>query len=313
MAVRRPLKLVSGNFREMTTSEVNLIVDEVIRLYGTSPSVELSVDAGNGNISVLSEIRSTAGSLASGPAPWPSADPTSTTSVDYNNTVQSISSLTFPYRTGRSYENFSYPIYRTATDNLQAMNATDAYDTFILPALNRLVLSSTTSESQAGTYFISTSTSETDATLVSNTPIASDTNADIAAFGAGSLPETIDQSTTATNFYLHRIDPVSQVSFDVPVSIKRDTSDMQVIQKTVFQTMMENMIDYYAAQAIRYNYYISTDTSFGQIRGTGITDTYTTDSTTRYEQPDPTTYYAQNVPSGTPTVQKTSFLRIGTI
>ena len=313
MAVRRPVKLVSGNLRDMTSVEVDSLVDECIRLYGLTPSVSLLYDNGNGTLNSISESRSVAGALATGSVPWPTPDATELTTVTYDNVVEQLTNTSFPYRTSQVYENFSYPIYRTTAGELRAMDAADMYDTFMSPAIQSLALSNTTPEGQAGTYFMSTSNSETDATLVSPFPIATDTNADIAAFASGSLPETIDQSTTATNFYLHRVDSVLEFNYDVPMSLKRDTSDLQVTPRSQFQTMMQDLIQYYAAQTIRYNFYISTDTSFGVARGTGITDTYTSGSTTRYEQPDPTTYYAQNVPSGTPTVQKTTFLRIGTI
>ena len=313
MAIRRPLKLHSGNLRDMTTTDVDLIIDEVIRQYGQSPSVELTVNAGNGNLNPLTENRATAGAMATGTSPWPTADPTSLTTVTYENTVQSLNNTTFPYRTGKVYSNYSYPIYRNASGNIQSMNKTDVYDTFIAPALAKLVLSSTTQEDQAGTYFISTNASESGATQVSTTPIAADTNADIAAFSVGSLPETLDQSVGVNNFFLHRIDAVAGVNYINPVTMKLDTNDLIATPKTHFGTMMQDLINHHAAQTIRYNYFVSTNTTFGVARGTGITDTYTTGSTTRFEQPAPNTYYAQNVPSGTPTVQSTFFLRIGTV
>lgn len=313
MAIRRPLKLdASNNLRDMTSAEVDLIIDETIRLYGSDPSVVLTVSSGSGNLSTLSETRSVAGALATGSSPWPSAPATSTTTVDYDNTLQTIGTTGFPHRGSTTYENYSYPVYRTVLGHLKAMSKTDIYDTFIQPAIARLVSSSTT-ESQAGTYFISTSSSESGATLVSSTPIAVDTNADITAFASGSLPETIDQPDTVTNFYLHRIDSGALVNYIPPMALKIDTNDLIASPKAGFQPMLLDLIKHHAANTIRYDYYISTDTSFGVVRGTGITDTYTTGSTTRYEQPNPTTYYAQNVPSGTPTTQSVHYLRIGTI
>ena len=80
--------------------------------------------------------------------------------------------------------------------------------------------------------------------------------------------------------------------------------------------MFSDLIRYHAAlttgTALRYQYYASGSSPAGfNTRGTGITDTYTSNYTTRYEQPNATTYYAQNVPTGTPTVQTTQFLNIG--
>lgn len=313
MAIRRPLKLDSGNLKDFTSAEMDSIVDEIVRQYGQNPSIALTINQGNGNLTQLGDTRSTAGALASGGAPWPSSNPTSTTTVTYNNTVQTIGSQTFPYRTATNWANFSYPVYRTELGHIQAMDPTDMLDTFMTPTLAKLSLGTTTSEGQAGTYFISTNQTESGATQIGSAPVAADTNADITAFSSGSLPEAQDQPTTVNQFWLHRVDPVSSVDFEAPVSLKIDTSDLQTMPKITFGEMMQALINHYASTTLRYDYYISTNTTFGNARGTGITDTYTTGSTERYEQPNSTTYYSQTVPSGTPTVQSTYFLRVGLI
>lgn len=330
MAYRRPLKLDGGNLRSMSSAEVNLIVDETIRLYGNDPSITMAVDVGNGNLAPIIEYRLTAGPLATSSGPTPPADPADYISVTYDNTYSigndataltnfynSEFGGTFPKRQTMSsgvYANFSYPVYLTGSGDIQAMNATDVYDTFIIPALQKLVLGTTTSSGQAGTYFISTSTSETDATLVSATPVAVDTTADISAFASGSLPETDDQPTTINSFYLHRVDPVAGVDYVPPVVMKINESNLQACPAGSFQPMFSDLIRYAALSNIRYQYYPSGSSPAGfNTRGTGITDTYTGTYTTRYEQPNATTYYAQSVPTGTPTVQTTQFLNIGTI
>lgn len=331
MAYRRPLKLDGGNLRSMSSAEVNLIVDEVIRLYGNDPSVTMEVDVGNGNLAALTEYRLTAGPLATSSGPTPPADPADFTSVTYNNTYSiggdatALSNFytsefggTYPKRQTMSsgaYANFSYPIYLTGSGDIQAMNSNDVYDTFMAPALQKLVLGTTTSSGQAGTYFISTSTSETDATLISATPVAVDTAADISAFASGSLPETDDQLTTINSFYLHRVNPVADVDYVPPVVMRINESNLQACPAGSFQPMFSDLIRYFAAfsgfgTAIRYQYYLTSPAGYNT-RGTGITDTYTSNYTTRYEQPNATTYYAQNVPTGTPTVQTTQFLNIG--
>ena len=43
MAVRTPLKNDSGNVKEMTSAEVDQVVDQVIYQYSQNPSVTLSV------------------------------------------------------------------------------------------------------------------------------------------------------------------------------------------------------------------------------------------------------------------------------
>jgi hypothetical protein len=321
----------------MSSAEVNLIVDEIIRQYGNNPSLYLNVDPGNGNLATYTDFRLTAGPLATSSSPNPSADPADFTSVVYENTYSIGSDATaladfytsefggtYPKRqtmSGGVYSNFSYPVYLTGSGDIQAMNPEDMYDTFMAPALEKLVLGTTTSEGQAGTYFISTSTSETDATLVSATPVAIDTKADIAAFASGSLPEADDQPVTVNSFYLHRIDPVDGVDYLPPLCIKIDENNLQAFPAASFQPMVYDLIRYFAAldgngRALRYEYYLSGSSPAGfNTRGTGITDTYDNTYNIRYDQnapnPSATAYYAQNVPSGTPSVQSTQFLNIG--
>ena len=319
----------------MSSAEVNLIVDEIIRQYGNNPSVTITVDPGNGNLATITDNRLTAGPMATSSSPNPSADPADFTSVVYDNTYSFANDPTElanfinsefganPTRNSMSggiYSNFSYPVYITGSGDIQSMNNADMYDTFYAPALEKLVLGTTTSEGQAGTYFISTSTSETDATLISATPVAIDTKADITAFGSGSLPEDDDQPETVNSFYLHRIDPVAGVDYVPPLSIKIDENNLQVFPAASFQPMLSDMIRYHAlatsGTALRYEYYVSGSSPAGfNTRGTGITDTYDNTYSIRYDQnapnPSATAYYAQNVPSGTPSVQSTQFLNIG--
>ena len=53
MAVRSPLKNDSGNVKEMTSAEVDQIVDQVVYQYSLNPSVSLSVVSSGGNLQVI--------------------------------------------------------------------------------------------------------------------------------------------------------------------------------------------------------------------------------------------------------------------
>ena len=62
MAVRAPLKNNSGNLQEMSTTEVNEIVDQIVYQYSLNPSVTLTVHSGGvpgGPISPFSVINDT--------------------------------------------------------------------------------------------------------------------------------------------------------------------------------------------------------------------------------------------------------------
>ena len=351
MAVVRPMKRVGSDLRAMTSAEVTQIIDECIRLYGNNPGVSLTVtpDAISDplieqKLATLIDRRLPAGpvSTSSSPGPTPGTAP-SHLSVNYINTLQRYewgvtNSNSFPHknRSSSSYQNYSYPVHynpAAAPDGaIQAMSWVDMYDTFIEPALTRLATGTTTPAENAGTYFVSTATSETDATLVSSTPVAKDTISDYAAFAAGDLPEVEDQPDAAeTSFYLHRVNSAAEGPVPLPLTLFENErgqygiqQDFKTLDKPKFRDMLLDLMQYWAYDpanvyntAIRYQYGNATYLSGLNMnqRGTGVTDTYTINYYERTGQdapnPNATAYYSQQVPTGTPTVQSTNFLGIG--
>jgi len=341
MPVRRPLKRDGSDLRAMTSAEVTAIIDEIIRLYGNDPGVTLEVteDAPDGTVyefklGTLIDRRLQAGAASSQSTKFsaiPSGIPAAATYISVNY-IRMLSELQwrsgFPYkdRSGSTYANHSYPLFYDEDSNyIKAMSWVDIRDTFIQPAIERLTTGTTVPADNAGTYFVSTSQSETDATLVSTTPIAIDTVADISAFGAGSLPEALDQpSSVQTEFYLHRVNNPDPASFTLPVVQWGGNDDIKTISKSIFQDMLSDLIKYWSVDpsnswdyALRYQ--IGTSGYLSGLgwntRGTGITDTYTLTYTERQDQnlpnPNATVYYAQNVPTGTPGVNSTYYLGIG--
>ena len=63
MAVRSPLKNDSGNVKEMTSAEVDQIVDQVVYQYSQNPSVTLSVVSSGGNLGSITDTRLQAGAM----------------------------------------------------------------------------------------------------------------------------------------------------------------------------------------------------------------------------------------------------------
>lgn len=337
MAVRRPLYGISGNLREMTSGEVTQIVNEVIRLYGNDPGVTLEVTNDNPDASgfeqklaTLSDNRLRASAAASAGYRWPSPNAADYITVQYNRTLQSLNwRSAFPYkdRSGSTYANHSYPVYYDSSGFIKAMSWVDIRDTFIEPAIDRLTSSSTAPSEAAGTYFISTSQSETDATLVSSTAVYTDTQADITEFASGSLPETRDQINTSetVNYYLHQVNTLPEADFTLPVVLwPSGDGNLRTIQRSRFRNMLADLIKYWTTDpanawdsAIRYQYNTSSGHSSAgfELRGTGLANKYTTTYTERRDQnrpnPNASVYYAQNVPTGTPTAQTTYYLGIG--
>ena len=57
MAVRSPLKNDSGNLKEMSSAEVDQVVDQIIYQYSLNPGVTLSVVGSGGNLSSINDTR----------------------------------------------------------------------------------------------------------------------------------------------------------------------------------------------------------------------------------------------------------------
>lgn len=315
----------------MSSGEVQLLINDAIRLYGTAPGIELSYDQGSDDgsgfqykLAAITENRLQASPLASGSSPWPTPAASTYVATSYDSMLLNMTWRTpFPSknRAGSSYVNQSYPIYYHADGIVKAASWVDIKDTIIAPALTSIASSAITPAEAAGTYFVSTNTSETDATLVSPNPIAKDTQADIAAFASGSLPETQDQpeNSLTVDYYLHRVNAPAEVSFDIPAVILDPTHSINTMSRHVYQDMILHLMQWFAVWGASYNlalrYQTGTSAYLAGIgyntRGTGITDTYTSTYIRRYEQPNSSTYYSQNVPSGTPSVQTINYLGVG--
>jgi len=308
MAVRTPLINDSGNIKEMSSTQVGEIVDQVVYQYSLNPGVTLSVVGSGGNLSSISDTRLQAGAASTSASSFPSeattAEP-STVTVNYQRLNSANASLTPTADTGKTW-----PAYYNSSGHIQAMNLQDVKDTFLHPAIDLLSTSSTTTQ-QGGTYTISTSTSLSGATNVSGTPIYSDTRADTSAYTAGGIGETQDQPTTITNYYLHRINGTN-ISYTSPFFITA-SNHLQEFNTTTFDSLLQEWIRYTAASSTdgyAISYSIGTSGS-GNTRGSGIVDTKLNGSG-NYQQRfvNADDYRAQEFPNGTPTTINTYNLRI---
>jgi len=310
MAVRTPLKNDSGNVKEMSSAEVNQIVDQIVYQYSLNPSVALSVVGSGGSLGTISDTRLQAGAASTSTTAFPSeattAEP-STVTVNYSKIDSSTASVTPTTDTGKTW-----PVYYNASGHIQSMSLQDVKDTFLHPAIDLLTAATTTTQ-QAGTYFISTTSSVAGATEVSGsaTPIFLDTRADTTLYTAGGIGETLDQPTTITSFYLQRVDG-SDTSYTVPFYINA-SNHLQEFDSATFESLLQGWIRYTAASStdgysISYN--LGTSGS-GNTRGSGMGDTRLNGSgnyQTRFVNTDD--YRAQEFPNGTATTINTYYLRI---
>ena len=308
MAVRAPLYYNGSNqIQEMTTSMVSDVVDQIVYQYSLNPSVALSVVGSGGSLGTLNDTRLQAGASSTSVSAFPSeattAEP-STVTVNYSKIDQSTASITPTTDTGKTW-----PVYYNSSGQIQAMNLTDVKDTFLHPAIDLLTAATTTTQ-QAGTYFISSSTSVAGATEVSgsNTAVFTDTRADTSLYTASGIPETQDQPTTITNYYLHRVNG-SDTSYTLPLLI--DSSDhLQTYPEATFESLTQEWIRYTAASSTD-GYSISYSFSTGTNRGSGMGDTRLNGSgnyQTRFVNAND--YRAQEFPNGTATTINTYYLKI---
>ena len=229
MAVRSPLKYNGSQLQEMTTAEVLEYTKLAIYYYRLNPTVTLAVSSSSGNLTSIDDTRLQAGAVSTSSSAFPdeatTAEP-SVVTVSYQRITQTASAITPTSDTGTTF-----PVYYTSAGAIQAMNVTDILDTFAHPAITLMTTTSTTSD-QAGTYHVSTGTSVSGSTLVSSTPIFTDTRADTSAYSAAGIPETLDQPTTITNYYLHQIDGANSTPSVAPLLINGDANLQQSTSAT---------------------------------------------------------------------------------
>ena len=306
MAVRQPVYYTGGNIQEMTLAQVNQIVSQVSYQYSLNPSVTLSVVTSGGSLGTLSDTRTQAGAYRTFTNRFPSeaetAEP-STVTVNYSKIDETVASVSAPSPVSGK----TLPLYWDGS-NLRVMAETDFYNTFIEPAIDNLVSSSTTT-AQAGTYQIYTTTSLSGNTLTSGTAVFSDTRANTSLYAAAGIPETLDQPTTLTNFYLFSING-SASSFTSPLSLRTSDNHLQTYTESDFNTMLQNYVRYAAAN--RTNYKIRYSYSTGNNRGSGMTDTKL-DGAGNYQTlfVNGDDYRAQEFPNGTAQTINTYYLKIG--
>ena len=307
MAVRSPLKNDSGNIKEMSSAEVNQIIDQIVYQYSLNPSVALSVVNSGGNLGSVSDTRMQAGAMSTDVSAFPpestTAEP-SVVTVTYDKVSEARASVSPTADTGKTF-----PVFYNS-GNIQAMSLQDVKDTFLHPAINLLSASTTTSQ-QAGTYHINTSSSVGGSTLISGTPIYQDSRADTSLYTAGEIGETLDQPHTITNYYLHRVNG-SNTAYTVPFYINA-TNDLQEFAPATFQTLLQGWIRNIAvdsAEGYQISYTLAASGA-GQVRGSGMSDTRL-NGTGNYKtfEVGGDDYRAQEFPDGTPTTVNTYYLRI---
>ena len=308
MAVRSPLKNDSGNLKEMTSAEVDQIIDQIIYQYSLNPSVALSVVGSGGNLSSIDDTRLEAGEYASTNSSFPSeatTDEPGTVTVAYQRISQSITSVSPTGDTGKTW-----PAFYNSSGHIRAMSIADIKDTFLHPAIN-LLTSASTGTQQAGTYTLATSTSLAGSTVVSTTPVFVDTRADTTQYSAGTIGDhALDNPTTITSYYLHKVNGTDS-SYTSPMFINAQ-NNIQEYNITTWETLLQEWIRHTAASSTdgyKITYSLGASGA-GNTRGTAIVNTILNGAGNYQTRQVGDDYRAQEFPNGTPTTANTYNLRI---
>jgi len=207
MTVRIPVKYDGTNIVEMTTGERTEWHAYIAYLYAQAPTVTLTVVSGSGTLTPsLTDTRLKAGAASQASdafvAEGSTAEPATVTGTAYDK----ITGPTFNTDGSAAGDlgALGYPLY-IDSNNLRVMTQADYVDTFIYETLDAMIAASETAATN-GTYTIATAASVTNYTEVSGagTAVFIDTRADTSAYAASGIPETLDQPTTVTSFFLQR-------------------------------------------------------------------------------------------------------------
>lgn len=306
MTVRTPIYYDGTDIVEMNATQINEWKQYIAYLYGTDPSVTVTVVGSGGTLSpTMADTRLQAGAQSTDVSAFPAESTTaepSTVTVNYDK-------VTGPtYNTALSAtadtNNVAFPAYLDASNDVQAMSLTDYLDTFIYATLTGMVAASESAYTN-GTYTISTSASVANYTEVSgsSTPIFIDTRADTTLYTAAGIPETLDQPTTITSYYLQRRSDAR--SFPSQALLLVDTSgNLNQVDLTSdtssFNAILKNDIRHYAAEDSAGNKLSYNIDGTGNSRGSAMVDTRL-DGSGDYQtlQVGLDDYRAQEFPNGT--------------
>lgn len=315
MTARSPLYYNGTILREMSSVEIVEWQTRAIYEYSQQPTANVTFTASGGNTGNMDDTRTQAGAYSTSVSAFPSeavtAEP-STVTVTYDKMILNYTGSGLIGQTTDS--GTSYPVYYdNATGAIRAMPIADLLDTFIHPAID-LMVAAAESNTTAGTYTISTSTSIAGYTEVSGsaTPIFTDTRADTTLYSAAGIPETLDQPQTITNYYLHRRNGVSS-SPTRNLMFVNGSNNIQEFSEAAGATLLGDWLRYTAAHSTAgYKISYATATSgSGNVRGTNMVDTKL-DGTGNYQtlQVGLDDYRAQEFPDGTAQIINTYNLRI---
>lgn len=314
---RAPLTITSSgnNLRAMTAAEITSHIALMAYEYSQAPSVTMTVVNSGGNLDSVSDTYYTAGTATSvfgGPHTTEAAtDDIDLQTIIYDRFNQAVAST--PLEVADT-NNYAFPLYYDSTGNIQAMTLTDFYDTFVKPCVTLLIGGSVNNDT-AGTYFVDTNTSVTNATLISSTPVFVDQRADASAYTAAGIPEALNQTVVVNNYYLHRRDYSGTPSVASLPVLRSTGNNIRQMSETDWRNMISQQIQYAAHSGptdTRIRYRVGTSNASYTNKGTGMADTYLSGTSAEgYTTNVADGYYTtQEFPNGTPATLSTTYFQI---
>jgi hypothetical protein len=298
----------------MSTTEVTAWVNHLCYLYGGSPSVTLTVDTGSAqNLQAMSDTRLQAGAVSNSATAFVAEATTAepgTVTITYDRVAQTYASVTPTVDSGTTW-----PVYwDTASKSIIAMPIADIKDTFLHPAIDKLIVASE-SDTTAGTYSITTSsTAATGYTNVSTDAVFIDTRANTALYTAAGIPETLDQPTTITSYFLHRrnqgSDGFSSLATPLIIADSGQTLTAQTTETVIEGLFLEWIRETASESSDGYKIVYSLATSGGNTRGTGMVDTKLNGAGLYQTRQVSDDYRSQEFPNGSAATIATYNLRI---
>jgi hypothetical protein len=314
MTARSPLYVDDNNdLVEMSAGQIVEVQQRAIYHYGTSPSAVLTQVSGSGaGMAAMSDTRLQAGAVSQSATAFVAEG----TTAEPGTVTVSYDKITLAYTASGSVgetsdTGTSFPVYYdNSSGSILAMSLTDFQDTFLHPAID-LMISGTESANTAGTYTITNSaTAATNYTNVSDTAVFINTIANASAYTAGGIPETLDQPTTVTSYFLHRRDAAASTPSQMPVVID-SANNLQEMSNSTIDTLIGNWLRKTAAHSgDGYKVTYASATSGGNTRGTAMIDTKLNGSGSYLTRQVSDDYRSQEMPNGSAATITTYNLRI---
>lgn len=329
MAVRYPLYLTAppGEAYQHPYEMIQQGVDSINAFapyaYAQNPSVRLEVNTANGTLVAnqpFVDTYYTAGAYSTRVDRFATEAETANVVFvqdNYNRLRFIKETPTLP--TGDS-NNLQFPLYlwdvygNDTEWQLRAMTRQDFVDTFVIPGLDTMMangfFNGSNNKEQNGTYFMTTSSNPANATLVSGTPVAVNSEANVSAYTASGIPEAVKQ-TNDVNYYIAKVDYPATAwdlydaglgTYDLPLYFNAGDENIYQHTPTSWANLLGPFLRYYLATPGSGYEIANYNLTSGTQKGTTYVDTRLTASST-YQQRfvNANDYRTQEFPNGTTT------------